>query len=90
MTFLIIIIALISFKYIPFKSNQIKAAQDKEIHPNRKKLPEESINKLEYKNSFCKILGWKDFKTTLIRLHTNSTFFNIHLKAVIVKVNLFF
>ena len=56
MTFLIIIIAfisgliaLISFKYIPFKSNQIKATQNKEIHPNRKKLPEESVNKLENK-----------------------------------------
>ena len=43
------IITLISFKYIPFKSNQIKVIQDKEIHPNRIKLPEKSVKKLENK-----------------------------------------
>ena len=43
------IITLISFKYIPFKSNQIKATSDKEIHPNRRKLPVDYVNKLENK-----------------------------------------
>ena len=41
------IITLISFKYIPFKSDQIKATSDKEIHPNRRKLP--IVNKKENK-----------------------------------------
>ena len=49
------IITLISFKYIPFKSDQIKATSGKEIHPNRRKLPVEYVNKLENKKGTDKL-----------------------------------
>ena len=41
------IITLISFKYIPFISNHIKTTNDKEIHPNRKKISKPSTKKLD-------------------------------------------
>ena len=40
--------AVISFKYIPFNPNNTKYSQQKEIHPNRKKL-KENIKKLPSK-----------------------------------------
>ncbi len=34
-----------------------------------------NFNKLNYKDDLLKILGWNDFKTTVLRLHSNSKFY---------------
>ena len=36
----------------------------------------DEIQKLNYKNFILNLLGWKNFYTPLIRLHTNSSFYN--------------
>jgi hypothetical protein len=48
-------------------------------YPLNKKLDPNLFNefqKLEYKHDVLNILGWKNFYTPLIRLHTNSNFYN--------------
>jgi len=36
----------------------------------------DNFQKLKYKNDILKILNWKNFQTTLVRLHTKSDFYN--------------
>ena len=48
-------------------------------YPLNKNLDPNLFNefqKLEYKYDILNILGWKNFYTPLIRLHTNSNFYN--------------
>ena len=40
------IIAVFSFRYLPFKPQNNKHNQDNEIFPNRKKLSHDNVNKL--------------------------------------------
>ena len=46
--------------------------------PFNKKINKDTFNefsKLNYKDFFCELVGWDNFKSTLLRLHTNSNFF---------------
>ena len=45
------------------------------LHQNLNANTYKAFCQLNYKNFFCKILGWTDLETTLIRLHLNSNFF---------------
>jgi len=62
--------------YYPFFNNINIFGVDYPLNKDLNDSTFEEFQKLDYKKNLLETLEWKDFNTTLVRLHTNSSFYN--------------